>query len=204
LHRRAWDMWLLIAACGLHAPPVSRRAAVGAAVASALTAPPAWANNDGAARYASGYVPPPNPLAVAAQLKSEFYVPFAKALSSADAKKVSSFYDASATVVQGGAFVKGSDMSSYVAGRASLDLSVGNIVLEGETLDIAHVTYNAVPASGGKAYQGLQRVVRKNGAWTIDEDVSPLDNGKVYNMIKPQRNLLTGKVFMALDPALRL
>jgi hypothetical protein len=39
-------------------------------------------------------------------------------------------------------------------------------------------------------------VVRKDGAWKIDEDVYPLDSGKVYSMVKPKRDLLSGKVFM--------
>ena len=50
----------------------------------------------------------------------------------------------------------------------------------------------------------LQRVVRQAGVWRIDEDVFPLDNGKLYAMIKPQRDLVAGKVFMSLDPKLRL
>ena len=46
--------------------------------------------------------------------------------------------------------------------------------------------------------------MRTDGVWKIDEDVFPLDSGKVYGMIVPQRDLLGGKVFMQLKPSLRL
>ena len=82
--------------------------------------------------------------------------------------------------------------------------SLCKYILEGEFLDVAHVTYNLESAPGAKPISGLQRAVRdQEGKWRIDEDVFPLENGKVYGMLKPQRNLLTGKVFLALDSALK-
>ena len=197
--------------CSLQSPLPTRRAAVGAGLAAVLPVFPAMANNEGAAKYASGYVEPPKPSEVIAALKAEVYAPYAAALAKSDWKTVGSFYAPSATIVDGStkgqpiSFVKGDEAGKFLAGRSlsKAELLVSSIVFEGEFLETAHVSYTVEPA-GQKAYAGLQKVVKAGGKWSIEEDVYPLESGKVYGMIKPQRNLLNGKVFMSLDPALKL
>ena len=203
---------LLLSAGGSCGLQVARRAALGAGFAAAIAVPPAFASTAGALKVASGYVELPKPAVTIAKLKAELYAPYSDALTRGDWKAVGSYYLPTATLVEGakGAspkFVEGSNVGSHFAGRGLTkpSLVVANVVLEGDDQTIAHVTYNFEPAAGAKPYQGLQRIVRgKDGSWKIDEDVFPLENGKVYGMIKPQRDLLSGKVFMALDPALRL
>ena len=199
-----------IAACSLNAP-LSRRAAVGASLAAVLPAMPAFANNEGAAKYASGYVEPPKAADTLANIRATLYTPYASALAKEDYKTIGSMYAQSATVVDGTTkgplkFVKGDSTAAYFAARglSKPDLSIVSIVLEGAEQEIAHITYNVAPSPGVKPYAGLQKAVKVGGRWVIDEDVFPLENGKVYGAIKPQRNLLSGKVFMSLDPALRL
>ena len=199
--------------CSGSVPAVSRRFAIGAGLsAAALPTLPAVASNAGAAKYASGYVEPPKPTATVADIKLNLYTPFSSALANNDWQAVGRFYADSATLVNGvtkgvsPSFVKGADIGAHFAGRglSSPSISIGSIILEGEFLDVAHVTYNLESAPGAKPISGLQRAVRdQEGKWRIDEDVFPLENGKVYGMLKPQRNLLTGKVFLALDSALK-
>jgi hypothetical protein len=201
-----------VATAALQPPLATRRFAVGAGLAAALPALPASANNEGAAKYASGYVPPPSPFATVAELKAKLYAPYSAALAKDDYSSIGSLYAPSATLVNGvtkgqsPTFVKGSDIAQHFAGRglSKASLSVGNVFLEGETQDIAHVAYVFESKPGAKPIAGQQRAVRKDGVWQIDEDVFPLENGKVYNMLKPQRDLLAGKVFLSLDPALKL
>ena len=204
---------LLLSAGGSCGMQVARRAAIGAGLAAAVSVPPAFASTAGALKVASGYVELPKPAVTIAKLKAELYAPYADALTRGDWAAVGKCYLPTATLVQGGApgtspkFVEGSNVGSHFAGRGLTkpSLVVGTVVLEGEDQTVAHVTYNFKPTAGAKPYQGLQRVVRgKDGSWKIDEDVFPLENGKIYGMIKPQRDLLSGKVFMQLDPALRL
>ena len=110
-------------------------------------------------------------------------------------------------------------MASALGGAdlSTLDLSVVPLgkgtALEGEAFELsttAHVQYT-VETAGKKPFRGIMRLQKTTdrrtvspGGWMIDEDVFPLENGKIYGMIKPQRDLLSGKVFMQLDPALRL
>ena len=190
---------------------VARRAVVGGALSAAFGALPASANNAGALRVASGYVEPPKPGERLYDLKTNMYGPYAAALARGDWTAVGKFYLPTATLVDATtkgpvSFVAGSNVGSHLAARglAKPSFSVGSVVLEGEQQDVAHVAY-ILEAEGAKPYQGLQRVVRQaSGEWRVDEDVYPLENGKVYAMIQPQRDLLAGRVFMALDPKYRL
>jgi hypothetical protein len=131
-------LFAVVAAVGLQQPTASRRA-IGAGLAAAVLPPaaPAFANNAGAAKVASGYVAPPRPVDVVFELKTKFYEPLSGALSRGDWAAVGSSYLPTATLVDGTvkgakiAFLKGSEASGSFSGRglSGSSIGVGNVPL---------------------------------------------------------------------------
>jgi hypothetical protein len=199
----------------------SRRSVLssGLGLAAATALPPHAQAKTTTASFASGYFEAPPAGIAEAVIRQQVISPLNAALAKRDWSAAQALYLPEAILVdalQRGppAFVLGAAVGSHLAAGAPIEsIGVKDIVLEGEYGQVAHVKYLAVPASGGSAYEGLMRLVNltpktkdweSESAWRVDEDLYPLESPKLYAMIKPQRDLVRGKVFMALDPQLKL
>ena len=187
---------------------LGRRLVVGYGVAAALSPAPARAVNR-AAEYASGYVKPKTGPEQEAELAAQVFEPLRAAYLAKDVAAVSELYLPTATIVDATAggkpvIVAGAAATDQFRARGGMGLKIASTVCEPDDGkgNVAHVTYYAEPA-GGAAYQGLLRVTKPAGdgaKWRIDEDVAPLDSGRVRT--SQLESQLTRRVIAAPDTRL--
>jgi len=189
-----------------HTKVPSRRRAL--ALGVTMVPSMARANDQGAARYASGYVKPKSKEELTQEAQAQFYGPFGNALAQKDQAILSNLYTSDATLIFASSkpfatLLGAAAIGPFVAESApeaplvTLTRCNGEVQYDGSETRILHTMYTCTANKGKERYTGYCRLVAADGVWKVDRQIFPLEVPKAYAMLQPKRDIF-GNVYMQL------